>query len=189
MAARAEPASRPPRRRCAAGRCQSGPAAARRRAPARAGPHPLGRRRRPALHRRRRPLGPGLQPAVAAGGRRDRAVGAAQSRRQPRPAGVGAHRRSRGHDLPRLRHRAARRAALSHRRPDQSVRAARAGAGRDRRHHPVARQQHRAVAAHHHQHRPAGRSSISRCPGAARRPSCRRSTRPAPGRASASRCC
>ena len=154
MAARAEIASSPAPAARNAGRR---PAAAQRRAPARAGADPLGRRRRPALHRRRRPLGPGLHPAGAGGGRRDRAVGPAQSHGQPRPARLGAHRRPRGHDLPRLRHPAARRAALSHRRPDQSLRAAAAGAGRHRRHHPVARQQHRAVAAHHRQHRAAGR--------------------------------
>ena len=62
--------------------------------------------------------GLGFTLPLAAGRRRDRPVGAAQSCRQPRPAGVGAHRRSRGHDLPRLRHRAACRAALSHRRAD-----------------------------------------------------------------------
>ena len=153
MAARAEIASSPAPAAVTPGAAL---AAAQRRAPARAGADPLGRRRGPALHRRRRPLGPGLHPAGAGGGRRDRAVGPAQSRGQPRPAGLGAHRRSRGDGLPRLRHPAARRAALSHRRPGQSLRAAAAGAGRDRRHHPVARQQHRPVAAHHRQHRAAG---------------------------------
>ena len=108
------------RRSRAAGRGQSRPAAARRRAPAHPGADPLGRRRRTALHRRGRPLGPGLRPAGAGGRRHDRALGAAQSHGQPRPAGLGAHRRPRGHDLPRLRHPAARRAALSHRRPHQS---------------------------------------------------------------------
>ena len=99
-------------------------------------------------------LGFGLP--VLRGRRHDRALGAAQPHRQPRPAGIGAHRRPRGHDLPRLRHPAARRAALSHRRSAQSLRAAAAGAGRHRRHHPVAQQQRRAVAADDRQHRRAG---------------------------------
>ena len=136
-----------------------------------------------------RPLGPGLHPAAAAGRRHDRPVGAAQSGGQPRPSGLGAHRRSRGHDLPRLRHRAARRAALSHRRPHQPVLAAADGAGRDRRHHPVAREQHRAVAAHHRQHRPARRAASAAAVDAARRPSCPTSTRPASGPASRSPPC
>ena len=71
----------------------------------------------------------------------------------------------------------------------QSVLAAAAGAGRHRRHHPVAGEQHRAVAAHHRQHRAARASSISRCRGRARRPSCPRSIRSASGPASRSRRC
>ncbi len=107
----------------------------------------------PGLHRRRGSLGPGVQPARAGGWRRHRSVGVAQSHRQHRPPGVGAHRRSRGRDLPRLRYPAVGGAALPHRRSDQSVLASVAGPRRDRRHDPVARQQHRTHPAHHCQHR------------------------------------